>query len=127
MLKVDLNFLERTPVLPPRGRWLRHSLGDDLPTSTVPLLQFPELVATTLVALARPPCLVTLGAAQTDAARLLGRVLEAELGHLAFLGAPADGEIRPETLRSDCIGEPVRTNQALRWRRRVGAEAPKVR
>ena len=52
-LKLDLNFLDRVPVLPPSGRRLKHPFGDDLPTSTVQMLQFSELVATKLVALAR--------------------------------------------------------------------------
>ena len=53
MLKLDLNFLDRVPVLPPCGRLLQHPFGNDLPTSTVQMLQFAELVATKLIALAR--------------------------------------------------------------------------
>ncbi len=186
-LKVDLNFVDRVPVLLPCGRWLRHPFGDDLSTPTVQMLQFPELVATKLVALARRrlardlfdaalvagsaapdldivrtvlvvrgagypppspaeysidvvrrvtssawksqvlalarrPCPVTLGSAQADAVRLLGRVLELEPGHLEFLKALADGEIRPETLPLNGIHDRVRVNPALRWRLHTGAE-----
>ena len=51
-----------------------------------------------MLALARRPCPVTLGGAQADTVRLLSRVLELEPGHLAFLNALADGEIRSEML-----------------------------
>ena len=54
--------------------------------------------------------------------RLLGQVLELEPGHLAFLKALADGEIRPETLPLDGIHDRVRANPALRWRLQAGAE-----
>ena len=52
-LKVDLNFLDRVPVLPPHARRLRHPFGDDLPPFKAQMLQFPELVASKLVALVR--------------------------------------------------------------------------
>lgn len=50
---ISLNFLDRVRVLPPCGRWLRHPFGDDLSVTTVQMLQFPELVSSKLVALAR--------------------------------------------------------------------------
>ena len=53
MLKVDLNFLDRVPVLPPQARRLQHPFGEDLPPFEVPMLQLPELVASKLVALVR--------------------------------------------------------------------------
>ena len=58
----------------------------------------PSAWKSQVLALARRPCPVTLGGAQADAVRLLSRVLELEPGHLAFLNALADGEIRPEML-----------------------------
>ena len=58
----------------------------------------PSAWESQVLALARGPCPVTLGGAQADAVRLLSRVLEVEPGHLAFLNALADGEIRPEML-----------------------------
>lgn len=187
-LKADLNFLDRVPVLPPCGRSLRHPFGDDLSSPTVQMLQFPELVSSKLVALARRqlardlfdaaliagstapdlsivrtvlvvrgagypppspaeysidvvhrvtsaawksqvlalarrPCPVTLGGAQADVVSLLRRVLDLEPGHLDFLKALADGEIRPEALPLDGIHDRVRANPALRWRLQTGAEA----
>ena len=83
----------------------------------------PSAWKSQVLALARRPCPVTLGGAQADAVRLLSQVLELEPGHLAFLKALADGEIRPETLPLDGIHDRVRANPALRWRLQTGAEA----
>ena len=82
----------------------------------------PSAWKSQVLALARRPCPVTLGGAQADAVRLLSQVLELEPGHLAFLKALADGEIRPETLPLDGIHDRVRANPALRRRLQAGAE-----
>jgi predicted nucleotidyltransferase component of viral defense system len=52
-LKVDVNFLDRVPVLPPETRPLRHPFGDDLPDIDVLTVQLPELVAGKSIALVR--------------------------------------------------------------------------
>jgi predicted nucleotidyltransferase component of viral defense system len=44
-LKVDVNFLDRVPVLPPERRRLRHPFGDDIPEMAVLTVRLPELVA----------------------------------------------------------------------------------
>ena len=62
---------------------------------------------------------------RADAVRLRGRFLELEPGHLAFLEALDDGEIRPETPPLDGIHDRVRANPALRWRLQTGAKPSK--
>jgi predicted nucleotidyltransferase component of viral defense system len=53
LLKLDVNFLDRVPVLPPARLRLRHPFGDDLPASEVQTLALPELAAAKTIALAR--------------------------------------------------------------------------
>jgi len=52
-LKLDVNFLDRVPVLPPERVLLRHPFGDDLPPSDVQTLALPELGASKVIALVR--------------------------------------------------------------------------
>lgn len=52
-MKVDLNFLDRVPVLPPETRDLRHPFLDDLPTPGLQTVQLPELCGGKLIALVR--------------------------------------------------------------------------
>jgi predicted nucleotidyltransferase component of viral defense system len=52
-LKLDVNFLDRVPVLPPERVVLRHPFGDDIPASDVQTLALPELAASKAIALVR--------------------------------------------------------------------------
>jgi len=53
LLKFDVNFLDRVPVLPPAQLAVRHPFGDDLPTSTMQTFSLPELAAAKTIALVR--------------------------------------------------------------------------
>lgn len=52
-IKLDLNFLDRVPVLPTQRRALRHPFADDLAVVDVQTLALPELAATKTIALIR--------------------------------------------------------------------------
>lgn len=52
-IRVDVNFLDRVPILPPVRRELRHPFSDDLAPLMLQTLDLPELAATKTVALAR--------------------------------------------------------------------------
>ena len=52
-LKLDLNFLDRVPVLEPVRLPLRHPFGDDLPAPPVLTFVLEELAAGKIIALAR--------------------------------------------------------------------------
>jgi len=52
-LKLDINFLDRVPVLEPIALPLQHPFGDDLATPDVLTLTLSELTASKIVALAR--------------------------------------------------------------------------
>lgn len=52
-LRVDVNFLDRVPVLAPQTQILKHSFGDDLPTVEVQSFGLEELAASKLIALVR--------------------------------------------------------------------------
>jgi predicted nucleotidyltransferase component of viral defense system len=52
-LKLDVNFLDRVPVLPPERRPLRHPFGDDLPASKMQTFALAELAAAKTIALVR--------------------------------------------------------------------------
>ena len=52
-LKLDVNFLDRVPVLPTQRLQLRHPFTGDLPNVTVQTLALPELAAAKAIALAR--------------------------------------------------------------------------
>jgi len=52
-IKVDVNFLDRVPILPPVRAELRHPFSDDLAPLMLQTLDLPELAATKTVALAR--------------------------------------------------------------------------
>lgn len=53
LLKFDVNFLDRVPVLPPVRLAVQHPFGDDLATSTMLTFALPELAATKTIALVR--------------------------------------------------------------------------
>jgi predicted nucleotidyltransferase component of viral defense system len=53
LLKFDVNFLDRVPVLPPAQLAVRHPFGDDLPASTLQTFTLPELAAAKTIALVR--------------------------------------------------------------------------
>ncbi len=52
-LRLDVNFLDRVPVLPPERLTVRHPFGDDLPPGEVQTLALPELAASKVIALVR--------------------------------------------------------------------------
>lgn len=52
-MKVDLNFLDRVPVLPPESRVLQHPFSQDLATPELQTVQLAELCAGKLIALLR--------------------------------------------------------------------------
>ncbi len=52
-LKLDVNFLDRVPVLPPVRLSIRHLFGDDLPATEIQTLALPELAAAKTIALVR--------------------------------------------------------------------------
>ena len=52
-LRLDVNFLDRVPVLPPERLTVRHPFGDDLPAADVQTLALPELAASKVIALVR--------------------------------------------------------------------------
>jgi predicted nucleotidyltransferase component of viral defense system len=53
LLKFDVNFLDRVPVLPPAWLAVRHPFGDDLPASTMQTFALAELAAAKTIALVR--------------------------------------------------------------------------
>jgi predicted nucleotidyltransferase component of viral defense system len=53
LLKVDVNFLDRVPVLAPARFPLRHPFGDDLPAIEMQTFALPELAAAKTIALVR--------------------------------------------------------------------------
>src|SRR6266511_3261342 len=53
LLKFDVNFLDRVPVLPPARLVVRHPFGDDLPSGTMQTFALPELAAAKTIALVR--------------------------------------------------------------------------
>lgn len=67
-VKVDVNFLDRVPVMPPERRGIRHPFGDDLPPFNLNTLALPELTAAKMIAL----CRRTLARDLFDAALLAG-------------------------------------------------------
>lgn len=52
-LKLDVNFLDRVPVLPPERRPVRHPFADDLPASEMLTFALAELAAAKTIALVR--------------------------------------------------------------------------
>ncbi len=52
-IKLDVNFLDRVPVLPTEHRTLRHPFGDDLPQVEIQTLALAELAAGKTIALVR--------------------------------------------------------------------------
>lgn len=52
-LKVDVNFLDRIPVMAPQARALKHPFGQDLPAVEVQTFTLEELAASKLIALVR--------------------------------------------------------------------------
>jgi hypothetical protein len=52
-LKMDINFLDRVPVMPQEERTLRHPFGDDLAAASVQTFALEELAASKLIALVR--------------------------------------------------------------------------
>lgn len=52
-LKVDINFLDRVPVMPQDVKTLRHPFGDDLAAPSVQTFALEELAASKLIALVR--------------------------------------------------------------------------
>lgn len=52
-LKVDVNFLDRVPVLPPEMKSLKHPFSGDLPSLEVQTFALAELAASKLIALLR--------------------------------------------------------------------------
>jgi predicted nucleotidyltransferase component of viral defense system len=52
-LKLDVNFLDRVPVLPPERRRVRHPFAGDLPASEMLTFALPELAAAKTIALVR--------------------------------------------------------------------------
>lgn len=52
-IKLDVNFLDRVPVLPTEHRGLRHPFRDDLPAAEIQTLALPELAAGKAIALVR--------------------------------------------------------------------------
>ena len=53
MLKLDVNFLDRVPVLPPVRLTVRHPFGDDLVMSEMQTFALTELAAAKTIALVR--------------------------------------------------------------------------
>lgn len=53
LLKLDVNFLDRVPVLSPARSLLRHPFGDDLPAIEMQTFAVPELAASKTIALVR--------------------------------------------------------------------------
>lgn len=53
LLKFDVNFLDRVPVLPPVRLAVRHPFGDDLASGTMLTFVLPELAAAKTIALVR--------------------------------------------------------------------------
>jgi predicted nucleotidyltransferase component of viral defense system len=79
LLRFDVNFLDRVPVLPPAWLAVRHPFGDDLPASMMQTFALPELAAAKTIALVR-------------------RTLARDLFDIAMLATLAD--IDDEPLRS---------------------------
>jgi hypothetical protein len=52
-LKLDVNFIDRVPVLPPERLPVRHLFGDDLPASKMQTFTLAELAAAKTIALVR--------------------------------------------------------------------------
>jgi hypothetical protein len=52
-LKMDINFLDRMPVLTPERLPVRHPFGDDLPATRILTFALPELAAAKTIALVR--------------------------------------------------------------------------
>lgn len=53
LLRFDVNFLDRVPILPPARLAVRHPFADDLPAGTMQTLALPELAAAKTIALVR--------------------------------------------------------------------------
>jgi predicted nucleotidyltransferase component of viral defense system len=53
LLKLDVNFLDRLPVLPPERLRVRHPFGDDLPAGEMQTFALAELAAAKTIALVR--------------------------------------------------------------------------
>lgn len=53
LIKIDVNFLDRVPALPPDRVAVRHPFGDDLPTGTMQTFTLLELAAAKTIALVR--------------------------------------------------------------------------
>lgn len=53
LLKFDINFLDRVPVLPSERLPVRHPFGDDLPPIEMQTFALPELAAGKAIALVR--------------------------------------------------------------------------
>lgn len=52
-LKVDVNFLDRVPIIPPQTQMLKHPFGDDLASLEIQTFTLEELAASKLIALVR--------------------------------------------------------------------------
>jgi predicted nucleotidyltransferase component of viral defense system len=52
-IKIDVNFLDRVPVMLPERRLINHPFQDDLPAYEIQTLALPELAAAKLIALCR--------------------------------------------------------------------------
>lgn len=52
-IKVDVNFLDRVPVMQPERRLINHPFQDDVPAFEIQTLALPELAAAKLIALCR--------------------------------------------------------------------------
>jgi len=99
LLKFDVNFLDRVPVLPPARLAVRHPFGDDLPSGTMQTFALPELAAAKTIALVR-------------------RALARDLFDVAMLAALPD--LDDELLRSALVvrGAGIRHPRPLTTRRR---------
>lgn len=112
-LKLDVNFLDRVPLLPPERLPVRHPFGDDLPEAAMQTLAVRELAAAKTIALAR---------------RGLARDLF-DVAMLADLGGVDDGLLRtaivvrgagyPRPSPLDYSVQAADAVRAVRWRSEV--------
>lgn len=112
-LKLDINFLDRVPVLPPERLPLRHPFGDDLPPSEMQTFALAELAAAKTIALVR---------------RVLARDLF-DVAMLAELGGIDDELLRtvlvvrgagyPPPSPADYSAQVVDGVRSVRWRSEV--------